>query len=97
MQIKPLLQQREGCLDQFVRFFANLTVKLRVVIGVHAPLKCLRGVRSVKELSRDAQSTDLIAGKPSSTNLVGLGLHAEAANARTADDLARLGKKLDAF
>jgi hypothetical protein len=41
-----------------------------MIVRVHATLKCLRRRGPIKEPSRDAQSTDLITGKPSGTNLV---------------------------
>jgi hypothetical protein len=75
-QIKSLLQQRERSRHQFLRLFADLPVKLRVVVGVHPALKCLRSIGSVKEQSRDAQSADPVTSRPSGTNLVSLGLPA---------------------
>jgi hypothetical protein len=64
---------------------ADLPVKLRVTVRIHATLKCLRGIRPIKELRRDAQSADLITGKPSGTNLVSL---ANACHRPGADHLA---------
>jgi hypothetical protein len=70
------MQQRERSRHQFLRFFAELRVEVRMIESVDPALESSCVVGSVKELRRDAQSADLITGKPSSTNLVGLGLHA---------------------
>jgi hypothetical protein len=58
-----------------------------MIESVDPALKGYRALREIKELRRDAQSADLITGKPSGTNLVSLGLHAvhrcrECANCR---------------
>jgi hypothetical protein len=56
--------------------------------------------RSIKELRRNAQSTDLITSCPSATNLVCLTTHVVNQRrkcARAADDLAWPEKKLDRF
>jgi hypothetical protein len=41
-----------------LRLFAELPVKLRVAVRIHAALKCLRGDGPIKKLRGDAQSTD---------------------------------------
>jgi hypothetical protein len=53
-QIEPLLQQRERSRHQFLRRLAELTVKLRMAVCIHATLKCLRRNRSIKELGGDS-------------------------------------------
>jgi hypothetical protein len=53
-QIKSLCKHIKCRGDQFLRFFADLAVELRMVVCINATLKCLRGVGSVKELRRDA-------------------------------------------
>jgi hypothetical protein len=58
-----------------LRVLAKLAEEPRVIISLHATLKCLRGVGSVKEPRRDAQSADPVASKPSGTNLVCLTTH----------------------
>jgi hypothetical protein len=64
--------------------------------AAHATLKCLRGVGSVKELRRDAQSANLVASGPSGTNLVSLTPHvAQRRKCANSRGLAWLEKKLD--
>jgi hypothetical protein len=69
-QIKSLCKQIKRSRYHFLRFFAELAVKL--IVRVHPTLKCLRGGRPIKELSRDPQSADPITSGPGGTNLVGL-------------------------
>jgi hypothetical protein len=54
----------------FLRFFAELAVEARMIVLVHPTLKCLRGGRSIKEASRDAQRADPVTSSPDGTNLV---------------------------
>jgi hypothetical protein len=55
--------------------FADLPVKLRMVVRIHAALKCLRVIRPIKELRRNTQRADPVAGGPGSANLVSLATH----------------------
>jgi hypothetical protein len=75
-QIKSLLQQRERSRHQFLRYLAELTLEAGMIVRVHAALKDSGVGGPIKEPSRDAQSSDLITGKPSGTNLFSLCLHA---------------------
>jgi hypothetical protein len=58
-----------------VRFFAKLAVKARMVVRIHAALKCLRGIRTIKEPRRYAQRADPITSSPSATNLFSPSTH----------------------
>jgi hypothetical protein len=53
-QIKSPCQYLKRSRHHFLRFFAELTVKLRVIVRVHPTLKCLRGGRPIKEPRRYA-------------------------------------------
>jgi hypothetical protein len=46
-----------------------------MAVCIHATLKCLRRVRPIKELRRNTQRADPVAGGPGSTNLVSLATH----------------------
>jgi hypothetical protein len=82
-----------------LRFFAELPVKLRVIVRVHPTLKHLRGGRSIKELSRDAQCTDPVTGSPCILDLVGFAnafhQHGAPRICEPADDLTWLDEELD--
>jgi hypothetical protein len=68
-QIKSLRKHIKCRSDQFLRFLADLPVKLRVVVGIHAALEddCLIG--AIKEPCRDAQRSNLIPRIPRITEL----------------------------
>ena len=57
--------------SQFLRFFADLPIKFRMIVRSHAALKRPRCVRAIKELRCDPQRTDPVASGPGGTNLVG--------------------------
>jgi hypothetical protein len=71
-QIKSLRKQIKRSRYHFLRFFADLAVKLRVIVRTHPTLKCLRGGGPVKEPRRDSQCADLVTSGPGGTNLVSL-------------------------
>jgi hypothetical protein len=73
--IKSLRQYLKGRSDQFLRFFADLAIKLRMAVRMHATLKCLRGVGSIKETCRNAQGSDPVTRGPGGANLVRLATH----------------------
>jgi hypothetical protein len=67
-QIKSLRKQIKCRSDQFLRFFAELTVE--------AGIKILVSADRSNNCAAMRKAPDLITGKPSGTNLVSLGLHA---------------------
>ena len=99
MQIESLLQQRERGRHQFLRFFAELRVEVRMIESVHPALESSCVLGSIKELSRDAQCTDLVTSGPSGTNLISFAKPSHRRGAlemcEAADDLASLDEKLD--
>jgi hypothetical protein len=71
-QVKPLRQYLKCSRHDFLRFFAELRVEVRMIESVDPALESRCVLRSIKELSRDAQRTDAITSGPGGTNLVGL-------------------------
>jgi hypothetical protein len=79
-QTEPPCQCLKSSPDYFPRFLAELTVKFRVVMRIHAMLERFGIGRAIKEPRRDTQCTDPVTGSPS---FVSLAIHLSSPARRT--------------
>jgi hypothetical protein len=77
-QAKPPCQCLKSSPDYSLRLLAELTVKSRVIMRIHAAFENFCIVGSVKESRRDAQRANPVTSSPSGTNFVGLAMHVSA-------------------
>jgi hypothetical protein len=82
-QTEPLCQHLKRILQYLLRFFAELPVKVRIIVRVHAAFERFCISRAIKEPRRDAQRADPITSSPCRTNFVRLAVHLRSPAQRT--------------
>jgi hypothetical protein len=75
MQTEPPCQCVKTIPHYLLRLLAELPVKVRIIVRVHAALEYFSISRAIREPRCDAQGSDPVASKPSGTNLVCLTAH----------------------